>query len=299
MKIDRKTGKMRRTAFIFLLSLVCGILPLAVPEWSRLLADQGYYGGYGDFINSVGMEFVLVPAGTFGMGSPEDERGRWEDETRHEVTLTGNFYLMTTQVTQAQWEAVMGGNPSRFANCGGDCPVENVSWDDVQTFIAALNALEGRYRLPTEAEWEYAARAGTETTFASGDLSNLFCGHDPNLDAMGWYCNNAEAFYDGCHDNSDWGGPSCAGTHPVAWKPPNAWGFHDMHGNVWEWVQDWYAPYPSGPRIDPTGPESGVLRVLRGCAWGSYAGSCRVAYRLNGAPGLRSADIGFRLALTP
>ncbi len=226
-----------------------------------------------------GMTFELISAGTFTMGSPTDELGRWNDETQHEVTLTKSFYMQTTEVTQGQWRAVMGSNPSDFSDCGDDCPVETVSWDDVQEFIEKLNQMEGtdKYRLPTEAEWEYASRAGSTTAFANGEITNIDC-DDPNLDQMAWYCGNADIT-----------------THPVAQKDPNDWGLYDMHGNVWEWCEDWYGAY-SGPVTDPTGPSSGTIRVLRGGSWDFNAMYCRSASRYGLKPDNRSYDIGFRVA---
>ena len=225
------------------------------------------------------MTFELISAGTFTMGSPTDELGRWNDETQHEVTLTKSFYMQTTEVTQGQWRAVMGSNPSDFSDCGDDCPVETVSWDDVQEFIEKLNQMEGtdKYRLPTEAEWEYASRAGSTTAFANGEITNIDC-DDPNLDQMAWYCGNADIT-----------------THPVAQKDPNDWGLYDMHGNVWEWCEDWYGAY-SGPVTDPTGPSSGTIRVLRGGSWDFNAMYCRSASRYGLKPDNRSYDIGFRVA---
>ncbi len=256
----------------------------------------------GDYSNSLGMSFKLIPAGTFMMGSPEDEPGRWDDETRHQVTLTKSFYMQTTEVTQGQWKAVMGSNPSYFSSCGDNCPVEQVSWDDVQGFIAALNRRgEGTYRLPTEAEWEYAARAGSSTAFANGGITavDYSCGYDPNLDAMGWYCGNSGVTYSGCYDASSWGGPSCAGTHPVAKKQANGWGLYDMHGNVWEWVQDWYDTYSTGSVTDPAGSNSGSYRVERGGGWYSNARNCRSAKRSRYVPDYRNGLLGLRLLLPP
>ena len=214
-----------------------------------------------------GMEFVRVPAGEFLMGSTSEEAlSREQPVTR--VRISRAFELGKHEVTQAEWEAVMGSNPSRFDECGGDCPVERVSWDDVQEFIGRLNALEGeaRYRLPTEAEWEYAARAGTSGDRYGGDL-----------DAIAWYDGN-----------------SGGGTHPVGQKAPNAWGLHDMLGNVWEWVQDWYGPYPGGSVTDPQGPASGSARVGRGGGWVFDARSCRASDRIILTPGFRYY-LGFRL----
>jgi len=234
-----------------------------------------------DYANSLGMTFKMIPAGTFTMGSPESELGRQDsNEYEHEVTLTQNFYIQTTEVTQGQWEAVMGGNPSYFSSCGSQCPVEEVSWDDIQAFLATLNNLgEGTYSLPTEAQWEYAARAGSTTAFANGDILATDCSDDANLDAMGWYCYNA-------NDS----------THQVAQKTANAWGLYDMHGNVYEWVSDWYQmDLGSDPVIDPTGPDSGSVRVRRGGGRNSDAKWCRSARRTNGSPSASNSYLGFRL----
>jgi formylglycine-generating enzyme required for sulfatase activity len=251
--------------------------------------------------NTLGMEFIYIVPGSFMMGSPSDEFGRFDDETQHWVILTEGFYMQTTEVTQGQWKAVMGNNPSYFKNCGNDCPVEWVSWNDVDQFIAKLNQRESgnKYRLPTEAEWEYAARAGSSTAFANGGISELECGFDANLDAMGWYCGNSDVNYNGTYDISQLGGPICGGTHPVAQKQPNAWGLYDMHGNVYECCQDWYGDYPSGPVTDPPGPSDGSGRVLRGGSWRSSARYCRSAGRGYGSPEDRRRRMGFRLLRNP
>lgn len=230
--------------------------------------------------NSLGMEFVYIAPGTFMMGSPSNESGRLNYEKQHRVTLTKGFYMQTTEVSQGQWKAVMGGNLSEFKSCGDECPVEQVSWNDVQQFIRKLNQREGSgtYRLPTEAEWEYAARAGSDAAFANGGISELKCGFDSNLDAMGWYCGNS---------NSK--------THPVARKQANSWGLYDMHGNVYEWCQDWYGDYPSNSVTNPTGPSGGSYRVRRGGSWDDSAKDCRSAFRYRLSPGNRSYLLGFRL----
>ena len=226
--------------------------------------------------NALGMEFVGVPAGTFVMGSPEGEEGRFNDEgPQREVTLSRGFWMGKHEVTQGEWEAVMGRNPSEFTACGAECPVESVSWNEVQEFMGRLNEREAaagsaaRYRLPTEAEWEYAARAGTAGARYG------------ELDAIAWY-----------GDNSD------RTTHPVGEKTANAWGLHDMLGNVWEWVSDWYGEYPSGAVTDPTGPDTGSNRGLRGGSWFNTAGYVRSALRNNVAPGYRYGSIGIRLVRT-
>ncbi|MCE2486014.1 MAG: formylglycine-generating enzyme family protein [Desulfurellaceae bacterium] len=221
------------------------------------------------------MEFVLIEPGTFEMGSPETEAWRVSDERLHRVMLSQPFYLGKYEVTQGQWQAVMGSNPSLFA-CGATCPVENVSWEDTQAFIAALNRQEGveKYRLPTEAEWEYAARAGTQTAYHFGDDAS-------QLGAYAWYGDNVD------YENL---------IHPVGQKRPNAWGLYDMHGNVQEWVQDWYGGYPHGAVTDPRGPSSGARRVDRGGSWFNSARQCRAADRGDSSPGYRNGDLGFRLA---
>jgi formylglycine-generating enzyme required for sulfatase activity len=224
--------------------------------------------------NSLGMKFVYIPPGTFMMGSPESEKGRLNDEFQHEVTLTKGFYMQTTEVTQGQWQVVMGNNPSYFKDCGDDCPVESVSWNDAQEFIEKLNQKEkgSQYRLPTEAEWEYACRAGTETRFYTGNS-------EADLDRAGWYSKN-----------------SGEKTHPVGRKEPNGFGLYDMHGNVWEWCQDWYGGYLTGSVIDPKGTSSGPYRVLRGGSWFDDGRLVRSAARGWLAPTFRGDFYGLRLA---
>ena len=231
------------------------------------------------FTNSIGMEFVLIPAGTFRMGSAErDVYALADEKPRHEVTISRPFHLGRFPVTQAQWRAVMGENPSMFK--GPDRPVENVSWEDVRAFIAKLNAAEGheRCRLPTEAEWEYAARAGSVTSYCFGD-------DEGQLGDYAWYGDN-----------------SGDETHPVGLKRPNPWGIFDMHGNVFEWTLDWYArksyqAYRTGAVTDPRGPGAGEARTLRGGCWADDAITCRSAYRSRFAPDGRNGGNGFRLAL--
>ncbi len=233
--------------------------------------------------NSLGMKFVYIEPGEYLRGSPDHELGRSSDEIQHRVILTNGFYLQATEVTQGQWKAVMGSNPSYFSDCGDSCPVESVSWNDVQAFITKLNKLgQGAHRLPTEAEWEYAARSGSEAAFANGGITESGPGHDPNLDVMGWYWRN-----------------SSHNPQKVAGKAPNAWGLYDMHGNVWEWVQDWYGDYPTGQVTDPTGASSGSVRVRRGGSWDAPAINCRSANRSIFTPSRRSYNLGFRLIMTP
>ena len=226
------------------------------------------------------MEFVGIPPGEFLMGSTSRHaRGNEQPVTR--VRISRGFYLGKTEVTQAEWQAVMGNNPSEFSGCGR-CPVEKVSWEDVQVFMGRLNARSGgeRYRLPTEAEWEYAARAGTTTDTYAGDLTNPR-GNDPVLNGIAWYIGN-----------------SGDRTHPVGQKAPNGFGLHDMLGNVWEWVGDWYGDYPGGTVTDPAGPGSGSRRVIHGGSWCYFARCCRSAFRNRILPGSRKFNLGFRLLRT-
>jgi formylglycine-generating enzyme required for sulfatase activity len=238
------------------------------------------------------LEMIFCPPGTFTMGSPTSETGRDGDETQHSVTLTHGFYLGKYEVTQAQYETVMTGNseglnakPSQWPN-NNDRPVEKVSWNDVQVFLSRLNSMEqtaGRlptgwkYVLPTEAQWEYACRAGSTTAYAWGNDINS------------------------SRANYDWDGGGTTGndfkqTRDVGKYTANPWGFFDMHGNVWEWVSDWKANYPGGAQTNPEGPASGSHRVKRGGSWSATAGrTLRSAERSINAPGLRHSDIGFRV----
>ena len=219
------------------------------------------------------MEFVRIPAGSFVMGSPEDEEGRGSDERQHEVRISKGFWMGKYEVTQGEWEVLMGANPSWFTWCGSRCPVESVSWEDIQEFLRRLNEQESGsgyvYRLPTEAEWEYAARAGT-TGARHGEL-----------DEIAWY-----------EGNSGWT------MHPVGQKLANAWGLHDMLGSVVEWTADWYGEYPSGAVTDPQGPETSWGRVYRGGSWGNRAGNVRSANRGGNTPGSSNSNFGFRLVRT-
>ncbi len=234
-------------------------------------------------IKSLNMTFVPISPGTFMMGSPESEPGRSEDEIPHDVTLTEGYYIQSTPITQGQWQAVMVYNPSHFKKCGENCPVENVSWEDVQVFIQILNQRDKsyQYRLPTEAEWEYAVRAGTTTPFSFGDTLST---DQANYDYDGNY-----PYVDGPKEGFQ------VKITPVASFAPNAWGVYDMHGNVWEWCQDRYGDYPNGSVTDPKGPSSGDYRVLRGGCWLSASRLCRSASRLRFHPGYRDHYIGFRL----
>ncbi len=228
-------------------------------------------------------QMVQIKGGTFMMGSPTSEPERYNKETQHQVTLS-DFKIGKYEVTQAQWQAVMGSNPSNFKDCD-NCPVENVSWEDIQEFLKKLNEKyppsggRGLYRLPTEAEWEYACRTGTSTPFHTGN----------NL-------TTEQANYNGFPYNGNPEGQYREKTTPVGSFSPNAWGLYDMHGNVWEWCSDWYGAYPSGAQTNPQGPATGSLRVLRGGSWVDYARFCRSAFRHYNSPSFRGYFYGFRLA---
>jgi len=273
-----------------------------VLAWSRLIQSGALIAGVllaamgahceetiGDirWRNSLGMEFLKIPPGSFMMGSPEKEQFRDEDETPHLVRLTRAFFIQETEVTQAQWKAVMGSNPSFFRDCGDNCPVERVSWNDATRFLEALNGRgEGRYRLPTEAEWEYACRAGSATPFSWGDAPDC---------RMGLFNNNPRRGVAKCLAEVLARGLKPGSTAPVRSYPPNKWGLYDMHGNVWEWCQDWYGPYPKGEVTDPKGPEQGSFKVRRGGSWFKYATFGRSANRNYAHPASRYNTTGFRL----
>jgi formylglycine-generating enzyme len=264
-------------------------------DYDKLLEglQQGTATGPKALANSVGMAFVLIPAGTFQMGSPDSEPGhRTNEGPVREVVIGKLFYFGVHPVTQAQYLAVTGKNPSRFTagNGGGpDHPVEMVSWDDAVAFCRSLSErpeerAAGRgYRLPTEAEWEYACRAGTSTPF----------GHGPTF-AAGQ--GNFDAVYPYGEGNP---GAAAGGTSPVTRFPAGAWGLCDAHGNVWEWCADWYAEgyYRTSPLRDPPGPPDGKLRVLRGGSWRNHGTACRAAYRNALAPHQKDSATGFRVVL--
>ena len=262
------------------------------------LAPESVAGG-GRHVGGIEAHFVLIEPGTFMMGAGIDDAEAYKDERpQHKVTLSYRFLIQSTPVTQGQWKALMGHNPSRFVEESENCPVEQVSWWDVVLFCNKLSEQEGLepfyilkeakgmpgvdfecsdvefrglscrgYRLPTEAEWEYAARAGTQSPRYG------------ELDEIAWYDANS-------------GGR----TQPVGRKRANAWGLYDMLGNVWEWTNDWSGDYPSGPAKDPEGPSTGSSRVARGGGWGDYARGARAAYRYGNSPGDRYGYLGFRLA---
>jgi formylglycine-generating enzyme required for sulfatase activity len=253
------------------------------------------------FIYGQAVEMVHIPGGTFNMGSPANEANRNNDETRHQVTVT-SFYMSKYIVTQEEYEAIMGTNPSRFKQEGVKMPVENVSWFDAIEFCNKLSESEGLtpvytitgtenertvtwnrdgngYRLPTEAEWEYACRAETTTTFNTG---NNITTNQANYDGKSPYNNNPAGLY-------------MRSTTPVENFEANAWDLYDMHGNVWEWCWDWYGNYVTSPQTDPTGPASGTYRVLRGGSWFDGGRNLRSAVRFSYYPGNRNYFFSFRV----
>jgi formylglycine-generating enzyme required for sulfatase activity len=255
-------------ALLVWLTLACGSrLPAQAPGEGR--KPGAIYTG------KLGMKFAWIPPGTFLMGSSPDEKGHHQNETQHKVTLTKGIWMSVYPVTMEQWKKVMGKYPSGLVR-GGDYPVVSVSWKDCQEFMKKLGVGEGQqYRLPTEAEWEYACRAGTITEFNTGNGEEA-------LNKAGWYLRNSGDM-----------------PHPVGQKAPNAWGLYDMHGNVWQWCADWYGPYPNGAVTDPTGSKTGTLRVMRGGAWLYLPIHCRTAYRAFVAPDRQFNNGGFRVVLVP
>jgi len=272
-----------------------------------------------EITNSIGMKLVLIPKGTFMMGSPIEEEGRDEDEKQHQVTIGKDYHLGVTEVTQGQYEKVIGANPSYFQgnNIEGsrsNHPVEKVSWEDAVEFCMKLSDLPeekkaGRaYRLPTEAEWEYACRAGSKTAYSFGDSGR-------DLGNYAWFLNNSgskkidsDALWAWLQDNrheyktfqeyEDTIKSAGCATHPVSEKKANAWGLYDMHGNVWEWCSDWYGEYPKGAVSDPVGPREGSFRVYRGGSWRNLAAQCRSAIRYRNGRVAPHQFCGFRVAMS-
>ena len=234
-----------------------------------------------DFTNSIGMEFQLIPAGTFTMGSPEDEPDRGDDESQHRVEISRDFYLGKFEVTQGEWKSVMGTEPWKgedYVKVGDNYPAVYVSWEDAVVFCQKLSSRDGvEYRLPSEAEWEYACRVGSESAYSFGaDASEL--------GRHAWF-----------EDNADSVGEEYS--HEVGQKRGNGFGLHDMHGNVWEWCGDYYDSeyYSNSAQRDPMGPDEGTLRVLRGGCWGNSSQNCRSARRFGRSPVNRFSFLGFRV----
>jgi len=214
------------------------------------------------------------------MGSPKEEEERFDHEIQHKVTLTKGFYMGVNLVTQENWQAIIGNNPSHFKD-EKNLPVEMVSWDDCQEFIKKLRARDKKlYRLPTEAEWEYACRADSTTPFHFGETIST---EQANYDGNHIYGNGKKGVFR-------------MKTTPVGSFPANAWGLHDMHGNLWQWCQDWYGDYPENDVVDPQGPNAGDCRVLRGGGWGEYPQRFRSASRHRYEPGNQFSFYGLRVA---
>jgi uncharacterized protein (TIGR02996 family) len=297
-----------------LVRLVRRLRPLPVmertPERAALedrvadLLNAGVRPVVPEAVNSIGMRLALIPPGRFRMGSPYGEKERGGDEKAHEVGITRPFYLSVFAVTQGQYHAVMGDNPSAFQPGGEEgglvahldhsaLPVDSVSWEEARVFCRALSSLpeEGlagrRYRLPSEAEWEYACRGGASSS-APFCFGESLSSRQANFNGA-WPYGGAEE------------GPSLGRTCPAGSYRPNAWGLFDLHGNVWEWCSDWFAEdyYGKSPAQDPLGPSNGSYRLFRGGGWSHGGGSCRAAYRRGGTPSLRYVALGFRVAAVP
>jgi formylglycine-generating enzyme required for sulfatase activity len=234
----------------------------------------------GLIVGDVQQVFRWIPPGRFMMGSPPEEAERLDNQAQHQVVLTEGFWLADTVCTQALWEAVMGENPSEFR--GPDRPLEQISWDNAVTFMTRLSERVSGLdlRLPSEAEWEYACRAGMATPFWFGDTIST---DQVNFDGNYPYAGGGK-------------GESRGETVEVKALPCNGWGLYQMHGNVWEWCNDWYGEYPEEAVTDPQGPETGVWRVLRGGGWDSSGRDARSARRIDGTPVMRGYGTGFRLA---
>jgi formylglycine-generating enzyme required for sulfatase activity len=290
--VDKKARKVsRRTKAGIAVIAAClaagGILYYTAGQrhWPETVLDLG---------NNVRMRLVLIPAGKFMMGSPATEVGRGGEEgPQHEVIISKPFYMGVFEVTQAQYEQVMGVNPSAFK--GAKHPVEAVSWDEAVEFCQKLSARTGKkVTLPTEAQWEYACRAGTTTAFHTGDAlkpgqANVYIPSNPGVwdTIMAWVgqfsAQKAKTIQ----------------TTPAGSFSPNGFGLYDMHGNVWEWCSDWYGEnyYANSPKTDPQGPDSGSDRVLRGGSWNDYPPYCRSAFRVRSSPDYRDLTVGFRVAV--
>jgi len=247
--------------------------------------------------------YVRIEPGSFMMGTPDDEPWRTSDEGPvHEVRITRPLYVKITEVTQGEWAMVMGENPANQPGCGPSCPINNVRFIQAIEYLNRLSDREklsrcyqgteqniklssldcNGYRLPTEAEWAYFARAGTTGMTYAGTITSSACSPlDTTLDKLGWYCGNAKVKYAGCYDLSWTHGPSCAGIHPVAQKAPNPWGLYDVLGNCWEWTNDWYAEdyFTEDSVVDPLGPVSGTQRAIRGGGWWWHAWTVRIGRR--------------------
>ncbi len=237
--------------------------------------------------NNLGMEFVLIPAGSFMMGSPPDEPYRDPGEIQHRVVISKPFFIQTTEVTLGQWRKLMGRGMMMRWRGPANLPVTRVCCYDIQRFINKLNTRgPWRYRLPTEAEWEYAARAGSTTAYSWGN--RIDC-------SKAMYANSAKV--SDCQKYIKSRGLPLEGPAPVKSYPPNKWGLYDMHGNVWEWVQDWFGKYSGIAQVDPQGPPSGNHRVKRGGSWFKFGYNCRSANRAYGHPSSRLRTTGFRLVM--
>jgi formylglycine-generating enzyme required for sulfatase activity len=235
------------------------------------------------FTNSIGMKFAWIPPGTFSMGSPKEEKQRNPDEAQHKVKLTKGFYMGVSAVTQEQWKEIVEKSPSIFTG-EKDLPADSVSWNDCQEFIKKLKEKDKKaYRLPTEAEWEYACRAGSTTPFHFGETLTQkqanFLGEDAN--------------------DKDKKTLALLKPSPVNRFPANAWGLYDMHGNLSQWCQDWYGEYPQKDAVDPQGPMKGRNRLLRGGSWFDTADRCRSACRSWAEPAFRNSSNGFRICCFP
>ena len=277
--------------------LVAFLMLLMVLQVQTMPKPKGDYnlgtntgGGKRIFPDLPKIEMVFVQGGTFTMGCTDEQGSGCSDDEKpaHQVTLS-DYYIGKYEVTQGLWKIVMGNNPSYFKNCGDDCPVENVSWDDCQEFISKLNQLTGkRFRLPTEAEWEYAARGGSKASYQT-----KYAGSNA-LGEVAWNIDNSYVKYTGGIKIKG----RKLGTHTVGTKKPNALGIYDMSGNVLEWCNDWYGEYSSGGVMNPKGASTGSFRVFRGGSWSFHGSYGRVSIRDNYLPSISYNCCGIRLVFS-
>jgi len=298
-----------RKKHLSILNILKNNLPPKDFDENKLLEAESYYNKEQllnksdlSITNSIGMTFVPIPPGKFTMGSPENENGRDDDETQHTVKIKKGFYISSTPVTQGQWKSISHDNPSYFKNLGDDYPVENINWYEAQNFIKKLNLKEQtqKYRLPNEEEWEYACRADSLTTFGKNFQNDNNDKNDNNNDKIdnkndnNNNNDNEDIYYDEIIDNLGWYEKNSDGiTHPVAQKMPNKWGLYDIHGNVWEWCEDYYRSYTKNKNQNNNENES--KRIIRGGSWLDSSIYCRSATRNWTDSNNKAPYIGFRL----
>jgi len=259
------------------------LLPLYIFAFPCMATNANIQQNFQQQLNLIkdelNMEFIIIKAGCFFMGSPDSEKGRFTNETLFRSCLSKDYLIAKTEITQKQWTTIMAQNPAYFSQCGEQCPVESISWNDIQQYLKKLSQQYSlHFRLPTEQQWEFAARAGNQGAVANHQLKVINCDNDENLNAIAWYCFNSQAH-----------------THPVAQKKANAWGLYDMQGNVWEWVADIYQQNPKNTL--PPEKISNSFHVFRGGSIDDNARAQRLASRRKRPADSRQHYLGFRLLI--